>query len=284
MIQEIQVETEMCHYPIVIPTYKRIHNQQTWASIHPDLRKHIIFVVRPEEANEIAALYAPSSVDILPDTVKDIMGTRQYIWDKYSKLHDYFFQLDDDIRRFYHLPVNTVQKPKFKCDMIGGKTAGQKPTPDAQIAMFNRCLDELKTGTGMTSPRPNWGFPPDVGPNYPVTKNVLVTGFYAFNCRVLVDKNIRFDRWASCGDTDACMQVLGHGIQTTYCADYSYWIEPMLGTSQLRANVVNDHKEMAERYTGYMKPRNTDKSGELGVLASYTYLRKKLFSEAPFKK
>lgn len=271
--------------PIVIPTYRRTKVQDTWQALHPEIRPYVIFVVRSEEADIMLERYTPSKVDILPDTVKDIMSTRQYIWDKYSKAHDYFFQLDDDIGYFSKYELVNEPKRKFKCTYLGAKRSPRSSfvgiaTAADQVEMFERLIQELKTGVGMTSPRPNWTFPAD-GPNYPSQRNVLVTGFYAFNGALLRDKLVRFDDWASCGDTNACLDVLAHGIQSTYCTDFFYNIDVLAEHSQLRANVIQDHKEMAERWSGYMKPRNTKKEGQLGALSAYTYQRKKLFENAP---
>lgn len=278
--------------PIIIPTYKRIFKQDTWATIHSELRKFIIFVVRPEEADEMRVRYAPSQVDVLPASVKDIMATRQYIWDKYSKLYDAFFQMDDDISGFSFCDVTYQEdgKPKFKytpCAASIKKADRVELSVELQLNMFKRCLDELSSskypnGVGMTSPRPNWMFP-SAGKDYPTNPNKLVTGFYCYNAKLLRDKIIRFNDWASCGDTNACMDVLSYGIQTTYCTDYMYVIAPLVGTSMLRARVVKDHEEMAVRWAGFMNPRESKKDGELGALSSYTYLRKKLFEAAPMK-
>lgn len=273
--------------PIVIPTYKRIDVQDSWQALHPEIRPYVIFVVRPEEAEEMARKYAPSTVDVLPDSIKDIMATRQYIWDKYSKLHDYFFQMDDDIGYFSSYELVNEPNRKFKCTYLGAKRSPRSTftgiaTAEMQGEMFERLLNELKTGVGMTSPRPNWTFPAD-GTNYPSQRNVLVTGFYAFNAKLLRDLPIRFNDWASCGDTNACLDVLAHGLPVTYCTDFFYNIDVLAEHSTLRARVVKDHEELAARWVGYIRPRATKKEGQLGAMASYTYLRKKLFEEAPLK-
>jgi hypothetical protein len=39
--------------PIVIMTWKRVRNQQTFALLAPALRQKVTFVVRPEEADEM---------------------------------------------------------------------------------------------------------------------------------------------------------------------------------------------------------------------------------------
>lgn len=272
---------------IVIPTYNRIHVQDTWHALHSDLHKFVTFVVRPEEAKQIKELYPRSEADVLPSSVKNIQGTRQYIWDKYSKLYDVFFQLDDDIGYFSHNELVNEPNRKYKSTYLAAKRSprsaftGTASAAD-QLRMFKRLIDELNTGIGMTSPRPNWVFPPS-DKNYPSMSNVLVTGFYAFNAKLLRDKNIRFNRWASCGDTDACLQILAHGIPTTYCTDYFYNIDVLAEHSIIRSRVQQDHEELAEAWGEYIRPRRTTKGGELGTMASYTYLRKKLFTDAPFK-
>ena len=272
--------------PIIIPTYKRVHIQETLNAIHPDLHRHIIFVVRPEEADVMQKLHMYSEVDVLPASVKNIQATRQYIWDKYSKSHDYFFQLDDDIDHFSKVELVNEAGRKFKCTNIGAKQSPRCTSSRAtgtaaqQEAMFKRLIAELRKDVGMTSPRPNWIFPSIE--DYPRRSNVLVTGFYAFNAKLLRDKNIRFDRWASCGDTDACLQVLAHGIPTTYCSDYFYKIDVLAEHSSIRESVAQDHIELAQAWESFVKPRKTIKTGELGVMASYTYYRKKLFTERPF--
>lgn len=277
----------MKNTPIIIPTFRRIDVQDTWHIIHPDLRQYIIFVVRPEEADEIAQRYAPSQVDILPPTVLDIMGTRQYIWDKYSKLCDYFFQLDDDIGYFAKNELVNEPNRKYRSTYLAAKRSPRSQfsgtaTVEQQLEMFNRCINELKAGVGMTSPRPNWAFPANEK-NYPSMPNVLVTGFYAFNAKLLRHLPIRFNDWASCGDTNACLDVLAHGIQCTYCTDYFYNIDVLAESSQLRARVKQDQEELAARWVGFISPRKTQKTGELGVLSSYTYHRKRLFDAAPLK-
>jgi len=267
---------------IIIPTYRRIQTQDTWLAIHPDLRQFITFVVRPEEATDIRHLYSPSSVLILPEHIKNIQGTRQFIWDTFSKSEDYFVQLDDDIGYFGRTYPNPASdKPKFKFVYLAASLKKKSTIPGTaqeQRTMFDRLRSELKQGFGMTSPRPNWVFPRLVG--YPRMTNGLVTGFCAFNAKLLRDKNIRFDRWASCGDTDAHLQVLALGIPTSYCTDYFYNIDALAENSSIRDRVIKDHKEMCDAWAPYITCRDTHRTGQLGVMSSYSIHRAKLFNAA----
>lgn len=230
--------------PIIIPTWKRANNQRTWNLLHPELRQNVIFVVRPEEALVIQEQYAPSRVDVLPSTVKDLASTRQYIWDKYSALHNRFYQLDDDVLGFFAMTFDGKWQSRRLLSL------------EEQMSLFNAMQRELDDPTvGVVSPRPNWTIA-DAGKNrYPRHNAAFCTGFYAFDASKLRQLNLRFDRWVSAGDADFIYQILASGLNSIYDTRWKYDIDLMQPVSEVHKDEAREYKEFMEAWPGYVKQR-----------------------------
>ena len=248
---------KMNNTPIVIPTWKRTDNQRTWNVLHPDLRQHVIFVVRPEEAVVMAEKYAPSRIDVLPPEVQNLAMTRQYIWDKYSKLHDRFYQLDDDILGLFDAwfsPTPTPTNPE-KLKWTSKRLIGL----DEQLALFKKLEDELDTGVGITSPRPNWTIADTRSHRFPRHSGAFITGFYFFDAKRLRNLNLRFDRGVSTGDIDFIYQVLSRGINCTYVTSTKYDIDLMQPVSDVHKNEIEEYRAFLEMWPGYVKRRTKER-------------------------
>ncbi len=231
-------------HPIIIPTWKRVDNQRTWNLLHADLHKDVIFVVRPEEADVMRVKYAPSQVDVLPESVKDLAATRQYIWNKYSVLHDRFYQLDDDVLGFFAMTFD------------GKWQSTRLLSLDEQMSLFDAMQRELDDPTvGVASPRPNWTIA-DAGKNrYPRHSAAFCTGFYAFDAAKLRPLNLRFDRWVSAGDADFIYQILASGLNSIYDTRWKYDIDLMQPVSEVHKDEAREYKEFMEAWPGYVKQR-----------------------------
>lgn len=283
--------------PIVILTYKRTELQRTWLAIAPELRHHIIFVVREEEAEVIAEKYAPSKVDVLPPWVTNVAQTRQWIWDKYSVEYDAFYQLDDDIQYFSAMMRRsddpTLPHLKNRPDQVW-YCPTLSTDADGQMRMFKTLEDEISTGVGITSPRPNWTFPSPEDKVYPRTKAAFVTGFYLMNAKLLRPLNLRWDRWNSTGDLDFLFQILGHGIDCTFRTDFMYNIDQSLDSS-IHSEENREFHEFFEHWKPYAKKKVTVRKGmdprswrakfgeKLEGRGSLSFSRVKLLADAPLK-
>lgn len=276
--------------PIVILSYKRAHkiakNGGTLYALNKELHEHVTLVVRAEEAEQYAE--HGCKLDVLPPEVKDIAGTRQYIWDKYSHL-PYFCQLDDDIHYFNQtlrrnddpsLPYTRKPDQFWYCPILRSREQQEK--------MFADLVAELQKGVGMTSPRPNWTFPDGSDRCFPVTHASFVTGFYLFNCDLLRPINLRFDFGNSTGDADAVFQVLAHGIDCTYRTDYKYNID-LPGNhdpnSEVHARQMEEYPLLVQKWTPYIKLRKPSKRFNYGYastgLGSIMQHRAKCLKDAP---
>lgn len=235
-------------HPIIIPTWKRVNNQRTWNVLHPELRKNVIFVVRPEEA-QLYGCYAPSTVDVLPPEVQNLAMTRQYIWDKYSAIYDRFYQLDDDVLGLFSAQFDT-----------SGKWSSKRLIElEDQLALFSALQEELDAGVGITSPRPNWTIADTRSHRFPRHSGAFVTGFYAFDAAKLRHLNLRFDRGISTGDIDFIYQVLSKGIDCTYNTRFKYDIDLMQSVSDVHKNEIEEYRAFLEMWPGYVKKRTKER-------------------------
>lgn len=272
---------------IVIPTYQRAHRiAEKGGSLHAfrHILKDVVLVVRPEEV-EAYSVHGVA-LDVLPAWVKNIGQTRQYVWDKYSMSEDYFVMADDDLQYFsksirvHDYPADTfpLKKPDqfWWCPTLKSKADFKE--------MFKVMKDELKSGVGMTSPRPNWTFPDGSDKNYPRRSTVFVTGLWFLNGKLLRDKNLRFDNFNSCSDIDFLYQVLSLGIDCTYRMDYKYNIDVMCAISELHANEVQEYRDFMAKYPDYVRKRKSGKAHNYGFAeegrGSLQYLRSKLYKDS----
>ena len=248
---------------IVIPTYRRPDAQKTLATLHPDLHDDVVLVVRPEEKE--AYSYVFPHLEVLPDTVKDIAATRQYIWDKYSKSEDVFALLDDDITDIRHIVMDGRDRPVSQF----------MPTYD-QFDMFAELVACLNDKVGIVSPRPSWQMP--AAHRYPIHSAAFCTGFYVFNAKLLRDLNLRFDRFTWAGDIDFIFQVLSHGIDTQFLCTYKYNID-----ANSKAYDGDEYERLAAMWSKYIKRRPKDVLGydyaDEGPSA-YKYHRKQCLKDA----
>lgn len=216
---------------IIIPTYRRAQNVKTLKTLAPEFHKDVTLVVRPEEVD----VYRVHGVhlDVLPDTVKNLAGTRQYIWDRYKHL-DTWMYMDDDITGF-----STVSPGTFK----------QTALPlQAQTEMFSALKAMLSPEIGAVSPRPSWQIPHEN--RYPIHRAAFVTGFYMFNGVLLRDLDLRFDRFHWAGDTDFVLQLLSRGIDTQFLCTYKYSID--IASCHFEGD---EFIRLAAMYPKYIRPR-----------------------------
>lgn len=94
-------------YPVFIPTKGRYDQRHTIRAFEQiDVLFHPVVV--PSEYDGYAAVVKdPSRIIVLPDDVRGLVPTRNWIWD-YARSRDtpYFWTFDDNIRTFYRLHQN----------------------------------------------------------------------------------------------------------------------------------------------------------------------------------
>lgn len=203
---------------IIIPTYRRPHDQKTWHTLHPDLRHHVTFVVRPEEAAHFRATYAPSHVVETDETVVDFSTTMQFIFDMFCK--ERFIYADDDItafyrrRRFYE-PLKNLDKPFASTKLL--EAADQRH-------MFALMLDDLDIPyVG------NVGLRQAFLPPYPemyrhAQANIQLM---AVDGAVVKKAGARWDRLKWCSDSDFNLMLNVAGLDTLQRNDF-YFTTPGL--------------------------------------------------------
>ena len=198
---------------IVIPTYKRPDNQLTWHTIHPDLRKHITFVVRPEEVEHFKKTYRPSKVIATAPHVNDFSTTLQFVFDTFATKR--FIYMDDDITglyrrvRFFKDP-STLEKPWAKERLTSAED---------QMEMFDAVLSLLdKPYVGSVGLRPSY-LPPEGRQIKHAQANIQ---FVAVDGRVVKKIGARWDRLKWGSDLDFNLQLNAAGYDTVQRCDYAY--------------------------------------------------------------
>lgn len=195
--------------PIVIPTYRRMDQQFTYFTFD-DLWSAITIVARPDEAPFLRKKYPMSLVMELPDEVRTLPATRQWIWERFRDTR--FLMADDDIQWF--------RRREFSMES-GPRTAEKNMTGRELIRELSSQLDY--EGVAMASPAPNW-IPPSeqtfpwihAGPCLGVT---MIDG-------PKIDPNTRWDRVNSLEDQDFVLQVLAQGLDTVVRTDLVMYTQP----------------------------------------------------------
>ena len=186
---------------IVIPTLGRIRKQRTFESLPMDLRRKVVFVVQRHEYDEFAQLWGSREIAILPDNVKKIGATRQWVWENFR--HERFAMFDDDlyVRIRDYLPDADV---KWPC-----RNAEAQDWRD----MFAWAEGKMDAGIPVCSMRTT-----DIIPNvatWPDADNVKIFTNIMFDGPALEHADLDYDRGVDAAeDLDAQLQLLSQGIPT----------------------------------------------------------------------
>lgn len=189
---------------IYIPTRGRIAEQITFASLTPQLRTKVTFVVNRDEKG-FENLDGP--VLRCPPTVKTIGGVRQYICDYHylsrrKQVGPHLIMLDDDLRFF----------------------ARRSDDPTKFLPVTDRALEDcFKAVDRMLMHYPNVGILAREGGNRITADYVECTRLLralAYDVGVLHTHNIRFDRLIVMEDFDVALQLLRAGYKTAALCSY----------------------------------------------------------------
>lgn len=187
---------------IVIPTYRRMERQLTLAAIPPELHGDVTLVVRPDEAS-IGSLYPNVEVAVLPESVVDLCGTRQWIWEKFTGCR--FVMIDDDVEAFERkMPDGLLKRITSRKDFE---------------EMLRMLEVELDAGAGVVTIRNHWT-PPQPSGRVVSAANAVI--FFMFDMDVLRSLGLRWDRIKFVNDLDFVLQVLSHGIDVVGLQDWSF--------------------------------------------------------------
>lgn len=143
----------------------------------------------------------------LPESVTDLCGTRQWIWEEFAP-KGRFVMIDDDIREFQ------------KRDDDGDYRRLERP--DQIWEMWADLEQRLDDGAGVSAPRGRWS-PPRKGPDLVSCGDVA--GVAVIDGPRLYPLGLRWDRAPYIEDWDFYLQVLSHGIDTVYDQRYSFVTE-----------------------------------------------------------
>ena len=255
---------------IYIPTYRRVHDQKTWHTLAPEIRQHITFVVRPDEAEEIARLYAPSKIAILPpERCNGINGAMQHIFDIATGP---FIYADDDLTALSSLlrfkehltweEENRVRKARWAAKALS--------TAEEQLELLNAMLETvMEPNVAAASPMPAYVPKLERLISYPSIRRhgQLCACFTAFNPALIKQHGIK---WSDCGDSAIgdvyfnC-QLLHAGLDCIWLSKWSAANAPMFsgggivadsGTREARlAKQIADHYPLVDLFPEMVKLR-----------------------------
>lgn len=270
--------------PIVIMTWQRtsLQKQKTWARIPDHLRCLVQFACREDEAPFFEGLQKPFGTKpfVLPAHVNSMKSTRQAIWDHFNEREEFWFQIDDDTKKFLKLDYNWMDEqerelrrkpwdrgsaPQQRLYEIHAEPRHEHGF-DGMEAMFDRCLDVLKSDEliGTVSPRQtfkmaspktpigDFGKKP-VGQNKDfLTSAELCVGFNTFSSERNKKLNYKF-KWNYCGDTGMIYHMLSHGYDTVYLLDYTIDQDRPTKGAGWRKDSVEEFREFREQYPAYFR-------------------------------
>lgn len=88
----------MSELQLIIPSYKRVRNQKTYACLPTKYQARVQFVVRPEEVDAFRTLYPKNTMHCLPKRVSNFGQTKQWILETFRNHR--VFVMDDNLTKF----------------------------------------------------------------------------------------------------------------------------------------------------------------------------------------
>lgn len=252
---------------ILIPTYRRIHNQRTWNTLAPALRKYVTFIVRPDEAAEMARLYTPSKVAVLPpNKCTGYIGAMQHLFNLADG--DNVIYMDDDItgtrRHLRFFTTLTCEQSRWSSETL--------VDADAQHALLDALIEQVrKPFVAACSPQP-----PHVPPmarlirsdgTRPGQHTVM---FVAFNTARIRAAGIEWGKHegADCPNavSDALfnLQLMNAGLDCRYDCRYKFEAVPMFGGQggitadegvARKQSVLDAHHRLHQLFPEAVKPK-----------------------------
>lgn len=192
---------------IYIPTYQRVHQQETWNWISPYWRERTTLVARTEEVRPLR----DRGFQVMEAPVKGIGPTRQWILDHHDVdvLGPRLIWMDDDLK-FYARRLDDPTKFVFLERNPGGEGW------DNLMIDFDDMLDHVAL----------CGLAARSGANrdtQPYRRNGRIFDLMAMDVNVVRQNGFRIDRMEFMEDFDFSLQFLTRGYQTlmlnTHCKD-----------------------------------------------------------------
>ncbi len=246
--------------PIVIMTYKNpsLERQLTWNLLSDEMRKYVWFAIRVEEREFFKTL--TNNIIYLPMSVQDLKGTRQYLCDTMNDVTDYWFLLDDDVKKFS--TVQFVGDPDHP--PIGVRVVGTPLPREDQELMFDECLRVLREGgpkgpVATVAPRQQTLPPrgvvidPSTGTSDPqcIWSAQMVIGFNGFNSKLCRQANLQFHT-NSYGDQEMLLQLLSKGYDCAFLQGFSLMLGPPTPGAYIRKDSIRECAEFVARWPKYI--------------------------------
>lgn len=189
---------------IVIPTLGRIQKQITYNALHEKYRDRVTFIVQPHEYEEMNELYY-GKVLALPENIKRIAATREWIFNKFKDTRHAVF--DDDLDFIVKEP-NTGE---------GSKWLSRKFTEQDFDDAFKLIESWMDEGISVGAFLPAWVIP-DVN-QWPIRENQRMMTNWFFD-GPKIPKDLEWCRVEAAEDFDVNLQLLTRGFKNRISAKY----------------------------------------------------------------
>lgn len=184
---------------IVINTLGRVSKQITWNNLPPEVRRLTSFTVQEHEAGQYPSEY---DLMILPDEIRDLPSTRQWLIDNVKTR--YLIIMDDDLSFFHRRDDNP--KKLYKNDEL------------TTLEMFRDICHELECGTAMVGISAREGNNHEPKALKYVGRSMRIFGLDLHTVR---EVGARFDRTKTKEDMDMTLQLLRAGYKNAVFYHYA---------------------------------------------------------------
>ena len=186
----------------IIPTLGRINKQKTFSSIPGKFKNSVIFIVQSHEYEEMCDKFPDNDVLKLPEEIKTIGPTRQWIFDNFR--NDLIFVLDDDLEFTLREPKGELQDESWKQSSVQTEEAFKQLLQEV-------VYDRLDAGNYFGSMMPVWVKPSSaVYPFYHNYRNMTNCWFYNKNL-----PDLDFTRVPYAEDFDVTLQLISKGYSNS---------------------------------------------------------------------
>lgn len=184
---------------IVINTLGRVNKQITWKNLPPEIQRYTSLSVQAHEADQYPAHF---DLIVLPDNIKDLPSTRQWLIDNVKSR--YLIIMDDDLS-FFHRKNDDPRKLYKNDDFETGE-------------MINDMIHELECGTAMVGISAREGNNREPLALKYVGRSMRIFGLDLHTVR---EVGARFDRTKTKEDMDMTLQLLRAGYKNAIFYQYA---------------------------------------------------------------
>lgn len=189
---------------IVIPTLGRTHKQITYNNLPEQYQNQTLFTVQPHEYDEMHEIYGDKVLK-LPDTIKKIAATREWIFNEFKDCRHMVF--DDDLEF-------VVKEPN---PGEGTKWLSRKFTDQDFHDAFDLVNDWMDQGISFGGFLPAWVIP-DVK-QWPIRENQRMMTNWFFD-GPKIPRDLQWCRVEAAEDFDVNLQLLTRGFKNRISAKY----------------------------------------------------------------